>query len=376
MQTDRFETFFDAVLAIIITVLVLKLGQPAEATWNSVIVLNSSFITYFICFLTIFVIWYDNHNLFHIVETIDNKVLSIYACLMFVISLIPYFAKWVALNPNSIPAETCFGLIFLTVDVFYILALHAVYRANPYNKKLKESNFVGIDKFIPIIVMLVGFILAYSGFPSGIFLCCLISVILWILIARFQRTDFEDSGRFEALIDAIIAIVVTIIVLEIPMASGGSWDAIFKVRLEFIIYAVSFLVCFNYWNYNNNLFSIVNKIDYKVIWSIGMSLFVLSLIPYFTVFVAENFNSFVPHAVYGIDFLIVTILSIISSNALKNVDKANIALQLVLDNNKIYVARIACVAIGFVVGYFIYPPAIMISCLISIVLVWIIHYLK
>jgi hypothetical protein len=70
----------------------------------------------------------------------------------------------------------------------------------------------------------------------------------------------------------------------------------------------------------------VNKIDGKVIWSIGASIFVLSLIPYLSTFVAENFYSFVAQACYGIDFIVVALLSIVSAKALKNVDKGNVAL--------------------------------------------------
>ena len=83
-----------------------------------------------------------------------------------------------------------------------------------------------------------------------------------------------ESGRFEALIDAILAIIITIIVLEIPIPADGSWQALGKLHLEFIVYLISFIVCFNYWNYHNNLFSIVNHIDHKVIWSSGISIFI------------------------------------------------------------------------------------------------------
>ena len=71
------------------------------------------------------------------------------------------------------------------------------------------------------------------------------------------------TERFEALIDAILAIILTIIVLEIPMASNGSWEALFEIRLDFIIYALSFLVIFNFWNYNNNIFSSTCSFLYK-----------------------------------------------------------------------------------------------------------------
>ena len=185
-----------------------------------------------------------------------------------------------------------------------------------------------------------------------------------------------ETDRFEALIDAILAIIITIIVLEIPLASTGSWEALFELKYEFIIYGISFIVCFNFWNFNNNLFSIVNKVDSKVIWSMGVTLFVFSLLPYLTTFVAENFNVFFPQFIYGLSFIVTALLSKLISKFLKDSDPANIALQLVLQKDYIYIMTIVLVVIGMVIGYFAYPPAVIICCLLSIVAMWIIPKLK
>ena len=376
MNTNRFETFFVAILAIIITVLVLKFTQPAAPTLNAVLVLNTRFITYAICFLVIFVIWYDNHNLFQVVEEIDNRTLILYGVQIFAISLLPYFSTWVALEVNSVAAETMFGIDFLAITILYILSIYAVYRANPFNCGLCEANFRSIYKYIPILINVLGFVITYTVFTPGIYVCVLISLVFWVFFSRLQRPDNCSTDRFEAFIDAIIAIVITIIVLEIPMVANGSWGSFFDIKLDFIVYAVSFIVCFNFWNYNNNLFSIVNKVDSKVIWSIGASLFFLSLIPYLTTFVAFNSNSFLPCFLYGLDFIIVAISSIITANSLKNSDKANIALQIALSDNKPYFSTIVLVLIGMVIGYFVYPLAIVIACLVSIVTLWIISYMR
>ena len=178
------------------------------------------------------------------------------------------------------------------------------------------------------------------------------------------------TERFEAFIDAILAIIITIIVLEIPLASLGTWQALYEIRYEFIIYAVSFIVCFNFWNYNNNLFSIVNRIDHKVIWSMGITLFVFSLLPYFTTFVGENFYSFFPQFMYGLCFIITAILSLFIGKFLKEADPGNIALQVALGNRYPMYGTIILVLIGMIIGYFIYPPAIIACCLISIIGIW------
>lgn len=186
-----------------------------------------------------------------------------------------------------------------------------------------------------------------------------------------------ESGRFEALIDAILAIIITIIVLEIPIPADGSWQALGKLHLEFIVYLISFIVCFNYWNYHNHLFSIVNHIDHKVIWSSGISIFILSLLPYLTSFVANNFHSFFAQSIYGLDFILVNLIYIYTSESLKNADKGNIALQVALDKNYEFTATIATIIIGYVIGYFFYPPAIIASCLVAIIIIWSIpHIIK
>ena len=185
-----------------------------------------------------------------------------------------------------------------------------------------------------------------------------------------------ETERFEALIDAILAIIITIIVLEIPLASYGTWESLFELKYEFIIYALSFIVCFNFWNFNNNLYELVNRINPNVIWSTGITLFIFSLLPYLTMFVSTNFYVFFPQALYGLSFIATAIMSMITSRALKESDPANIALQLALESNSIFIATIVLVLIGIVIGYFAYPPAIIISCFVSMIFVWLIPHFK
>lgn len=375
MDTTRFETFMDAVLAIIITVLVLKLTQPAAPTWGAILGLNMRYMTYMVCFIIIFNTWYNDHNLFQIVDEINNAVVLVYGVLIFIISLVPYFATWVSLNPNSIPAQSMFGILFLATNILYTLSTYLIVRADPYNDKLKKVNMKDFRRYVPIAIILIGFLVTYTVYIPGIYISCILATFYWLFLAILAKSEIESSDRFEALFDAIVAIVLTIIVLEIPMVIGGTWEGLFELRIEFIAYAISFIVVFNYWNYNNNLFSIVNRIDGKVIWSIGASMFVLSLIPYLSTFVAENFYSFVAQACYGLDFIVVALLSCVSSATLKNVDRGNVALMMVSDNRK-YLSTVVIVVVGMIIGYFSYPPAIIISCLISIVVIWLIPLFK
>lgn len=187
MQTNRFETFFDAILAIIITVLVLKIPQPASPTPAALLELYPIYIAYLISFLILYNIWYANHNLFQIIDTIDNSSVWIYGIMTFVISLLPYFTIWLANHIYSIPAETMFGMLFIITHILNTLATRAIYKSNPYNDKLYELNFDSYYMSLPMIVLIIGFILTYTVYIPGIYVCCLISVVLWILLGRLLR---------------------------------------------------------------------------------------------------------------------------------------------------------------------------------------------
>ena len=186
METSRFETFFDAIIAIIITVLVLKIPQPATPTFAGILELQYIYVAYLISFLILYNIWYSNHNLFQLVDNIDNVTLWIYGLMTFIISLVPYFTIWLANNIYSVPAETMFGLLFIITHVLTTISNYTLKNHNPYSaiQKLKYNEFL---YNLPVAIIIIGFILTYTVYVPGIYVCCLISVILWILIGRITR---------------------------------------------------------------------------------------------------------------------------------------------------------------------------------------------
>lgn len=182
MQTNRFETFIDAIIAIIITVLILKISQPSQPTLSAIWDMRLSYLAYLISFLTLFNVWYCNHNLFQKIDNIDNSVVVIYGIMTFILSLVPYFTMWVAINVESIPAETMFGLLFISVHILYAISIKAIYKSNPYNKFLQESDKRTFYQSSPLIIILIGYVLTYTVYRPGIYVSCLIAIIMWIVM--------------------------------------------------------------------------------------------------------------------------------------------------------------------------------------------------
>lgn len=180
MQTNRFETFIDAIIAIVITILVLKISQPSQPTLSAVWDMRISYLAYLISFLTLFNVWYCNHNLFQKIDNIDNSVVWVYGIMTFILSLIPYFTMWVAINVESVPAETMFGLLFVSIHILYIISIKAVYKSNPYNKFLQESDEKTFYQSSPLIIIFIGYVLTYTVYRPGIYVSCLIAILIWI----------------------------------------------------------------------------------------------------------------------------------------------------------------------------------------------------
>ncbi len=195
METSRFETFFDAIIAIIITVLVLKIPQPASPTLNGILELQPIYIAYLISFLVLYNIWYSNHNLFQLIDNIDNSTLWIYGVMTFVISLLPYFTIWLANHVYSVPAETMFGLIFIVTHILNTIANYTILNSNPHGA-IQELKYSELLYNMPAVVIVIGFILTYTIYIPGIYICCLLSVILWILIGRITRKWNDGNGTF------------------------------------------------------------------------------------------------------------------------------------------------------------------------------------
>jgi uncharacterized membrane protein len=109
--------------------------------------------------------------------------------------------------------------------------------------------------------------------------------------------------RIAAFSDGVIAIVITIMVLELKIPHGADWAALAGVAPNFVIYVLSFIYLAIYWNNHHHLLHTVTRVDGLIMWANANLLFWLSLIPAATAWLGENLLAQVPTAVYGVILL-------------------------------------------------------------------------
>ncbi|HWS98956.1 MAG TPA: TMEM175 family protein [Pyrinomonadaceae bacterium] len=107
------------------------------------------------------------------------------------------------------------------------------------------------------------------------------------------------KGRLEAFSDGVIAIIITIMVLELKIPHGADWEALRPVVPVFLTYVMSFVYLGIYWNNHHHMLYATEHINGKILWANMHLLFWLSLIPFVTGWMGENHFAALPTAVYG-----------------------------------------------------------------------------
>ena len=108
-----------------------------------------------------------------------------------------------------------------------------------------------------------------------------------------------NKGRVEAFSDGVMAIIITIMVLELQIPEGATWAALQPLIPKFFSYILSFIFVGIYWNNHHHLWQAVKRVNGSILWANLHLLFWLSLIPFVTGWMGENHFSTIPVALYG-----------------------------------------------------------------------------
>ena len=98
MTKARLEAFSDGVIAIIITIMVLELHVPHEATWEALLPLVPVALTYVLSFVYVGIYWNNHHHMLHAADRINGAVLWANLHLLFWLSLVPFVTGWMGQN--------------------------------------------------------------------------------------------------------------------------------------------------------------------------------------------------------------------------------------------------------------------------------------
>jgi uncharacterized membrane protein len=112
-----------------------------------------------------------------------------------------------------------------------------------------------------------------------------------------------SKSRLEAFSDGVIAILITIMVLELKVPHGTDWNALRVLLPTFLVYVLSYIYLGIYWNNHHHMLHLTKGVNGGILWANLHLLFWLSLVPFTTAWMGENHFASLPTAIYGVNLL-------------------------------------------------------------------------
>ena len=178
------------------------------------------------------------------------------------------------------------------------------------------------------------------------------------------------KGRLEAFSDGVVAILITILVLELKVPHGAGIDALRPLLPVFLSYVLSFIYLGIYWNNHHHLLHAAGRIDGRVMWANLHLLFWLSLVPFTTGWMGENHFARLPVAAYGVVLLLAGVAYLLLEIAIVRADPAGSRLHQAVGTEVKGKLSIAAYAISIPLAFLL--PAASLAVYVLVALVWLV----
>ncbi|WP_018182690.1 TMEM175 family protein [Kaistia granuli] len=178
------------------------------------------------------------------------------------------------------------------------------------------------------------------------------------------------KGRIEAFSDGVIAIIITIMVLELKVPHQADIHTLLPLLPVFLSYVLSFIMIGIYWNNHHHMFHAVHHVRGGVLWANLHLLFWLSLTPFTTAWMGENHIESVPVAVYGFVLMMSGIAYYILARALIRLEGEGSALATAFGRDR--KGKISVVIYAAAIALAFLNPWIAIACYVGVALIWLI----
>ncbi len=183
MSKERLVAFTDAVLAIIMTILVLELERPQEMTWQALWELRTSFFAYTISFFWLGTMWVNLHRAWDQVDKINNRLVWNALVLLFFSSFFPYTTSLVAVHFHTSVAQAFYGMVILLVTACNVWMYRELELLNPAISNGQGFNILDRAGMLDIAIKIIGLLLSLTIYPPAMMWAVLITA-MGIVIPR------------------------------------------------------------------------------------------------------------------------------------------------------------------------------------------------
>lgn len=187
MKTERMEAFSDAVIAIIMTIMVIEIKVPESSRIQDLIPLIPVFLSYVLSFVYLGIYWTNHHHVMHAVDRINGKILWANLHLLFWLSLIPFVSGWMGENGFESITLSFYGVILLMASLAYLHLQHLLIKANR-NSVLSEVVGKDLKGKVSALLYVIGILFSWIWlWVAGV--CYLLVALIWLIPdKRIEKT--------------------------------------------------------------------------------------------------------------------------------------------------------------------------------------------
>ncbi|MCC7018532.1 MAG: DUF1211 domain-containing protein [Ardenticatenales bacterium] len=195
MTKSRLEAFSDAVIAIILTIMVLELHPPEHgAGLSSLVVLTPVFLSYVLSFIYLGIYWNNHHHLFQIVLHVDGRILWANMHLLFWLSLVPFTTAWMGESGFAGDPVVLYGVVLLMSAVAYTILTFALLASHALDSALATALGRDYKGKVSLAIYAAAIALAFVSPWASCALYALVAVIWLVPDRRIERTLGRTDG--------------------------------------------------------------------------------------------------------------------------------------------------------------------------------------
>ena len=180
MTKARLEAFSDGVVAILITIMVLELHIPHEATWGALGPLVPIFLTYVLSFVFLGIYWNNHHHMLHAADRINGTVLWANLHLLFWLSLVPFVTGWMGQNHVEPIPTAAYGIVMMSAGIAYYILAHALIAECGPDSRLARA--LGRDRKGKLSVLFYAIAIVLAFVNPWMAVAIYVGVAMWWLI--------------------------------------------------------------------------------------------------------------------------------------------------------------------------------------------------
>jgi uncharacterized membrane protein len=193
VKSVRLEAFSDAVVAIIITIMVLELTVPHEGEWEALHPLLPKFLSYILSFVFLGIYWNNHHHMLQVVERVNGKILWANLHLLFWLSLTPFVTGWMGENFTP-PTVAAYGVVLLLAAIAYFILQTLILKAHGPEFPLRAALGKDLKGKISPVLYAIAITMAFVSRWVSVGIYVLVA-LMWLVPDRRIEAIYEANAR-------------------------------------------------------------------------------------------------------------------------------------------------------------------------------------